>query len=745
MITTFFKKVIFSATCVLTVACNTSVQSSVDKKEATMNRYIADLMAKMTTEEKIGQTVLFSSWWDVTGPISSNDFVSQAKDGKVGAVFNALTTDFLYRMQKEVVENSRLGIPLMFGYDVIHGYRTTFPTPLAMSASWDMGAIELATRTMAKEAAADGLHWTFAPMVDISRDPRWGRVAEGAGEDTFLGSAIAKAQVKGIQGDDLESTETLLACVKHFAAYGAPVAGREYNSVDMSERQLREFYLPTYKAALDAGCETVMASFNDINGVPATSNRWLLTDILRKEWGFKGMVVTDYTGVMELINHATAKDSLDAGAQSLHAGVDMDMQSGIFMNFTKENLEKGAVSTQELDQACRRVLEMKYKLGLFKDPYRYCDSIRAKKTLKNPAFFTSALKVAQRSIVLLKNEKEVLPLTTSTSSIALIGPMAEDHRNQLGAWHTGGREETVTSIAEAFKKTYANSRLYIAKGCGFEGNDHSGFAAALSAARKAEVVVMCLGEQEFESGEAASKTDIRLAKVQRDLIREVAKLKKPMVLLLHNGRPMVISEEVKYFDAIVDVWHLGSMAGPAIASVVSGEYNPSGKLTMTVPRNVGQVPIYYNHLNTGRPVSDSKFTSRYVDCPNTPLYPFGYGLSYANFKYAPVELSRETLKKGEIVTASVSITNTSKVDGEEIVQLYIRDLVASVSRPMKELKGFQKVTIPAGATVKVTFSINEEMLRFYNSRLEHVSEPGEFALFIGGNSDTTNRTRFVLQ
>jgi beta-glucosidase len=710
-----------------------------------MDNFVSDLMSKMTTEEKIGQTVLFSSWWDVTGPISNNDFVSQAKEGKVGAVFNALTTDFLYRMQKEVVENSRLGIPLMFGYDVIHGYRTTFPTPLAMSASWDMDAIELATRTMAKEAAADGLHWTFAPMVDIARDPRWGRVAEGAGEDTFLGSEIAKAQVKGIQGKDLASTETLLACVKHFAAYGAPVAGREYNSVDMSERQLREFYLPPYKAALDAGCQTVMASFNDINGVPATSNRWLLTDLLRKEWGFNGMVVTDYTGVMELIHHSTAKDSLDAGAQALHAGVDMDMQSGIFMNYTLENLKKGTVSIQEIDQACRRVLEMKYKLGLFKDPYRYCDSVRAKNTLKHPDFFKAALQVAQRSIVLLKNEKSTLPIATSTSTIALIGPMAEDTQNQLGTWHTAGRKETVTSIAKAFQNTYTNSRIYVAKGCGFEGNDRSGFAAALSAAKKAKVVVMCLGEQEFESGEAASKTDIRLAKVQRDLIREVAKLKKPMVLLLHNGRPMAISEEVKYFDAIVDVWHLGSMAGPAIASVVSGKYNPSGKLTMTVPRNVGQVPIYYNHLNTGRPLSDSKFTSRYIDCPNTPLYPFGYGLSYANFKYAPVELSRETLKKGEIITASVSITNTSKVDGEEIVQLYIRDLVASVSRPIKELKGFQKVNIPAGATIKVSFSINEEMLRFYNSHLEHVSEPGEFALFIGGNSDTTNRTRFVLQ
>lgn len=730
------------ATVSTLIGCNDATAP----EEKQMNSFIADLMSKMTLNEKIGQTVLFSSWWDVTGPISENDNIDKIKEGRVGGVFNALTCDFLRRMQQEAVEGTRLGIPLLFGYDVIHGYRTTFPTPLAISSSWDMEMVELMARSMAREAAADGLHWTFAPMVDISRDPRWGRVAEGAGEDPFLGSAIARAQVRGIQGDDLRSPETLLACVKHFAAYGAPAAGRDYNSVDMSERHLREFYLPPYKAALDEGCQTIMASFNDINGVPATSNRWLLTDLLRKEWGFDGMVVSDYTGVLELVNHRTAIDPADAGAQALRAGLDMDMQSGIFMNYTRANYEAGKVSRQEIDDACRRVLEMKYKLGLFEDPYRYCDSVRATETLKSPALFHAAHEAAKRSIVLLKNEDALLPLRPETTrSIALIGPMARNRRNQLGAWHTGGREETVTPIDVAFAAKYPATRLFVADGCGYEGNDRSGFAEAITAARQAEVVVLCLGEQEFESGEAASKTDLRLAAVQRALIDEIARLKKPMVLLLHNGRPMLLAEEEGHFDAILEVWHLGSMAGSAIADVVAGDHNPSGKLTMTFPRNMGQIPIHYNSLPTGRPETHERFTSRYLDSPNSPLYPFGYGLSYTTFSYSPITLDRPTMTRQTSIRASVTVSNTGTMDGEEVVQLYINDPVASVSRPVRELKGFRKVAIPAGDSVTVEFEITDELLRFHNPELVYGSEPGDFTLWIGGNSQTENKQTFTLE
>lgn len=727
----------------IATSCTPKQTKSEDKE---MDKFVSELMSKMTLEEKIGQTTLLSSWWDVTGPVSNNDYAHKAKDGHVGGFFNALTCDFLYRLQKEVVENSRLGIPLLFGYDVIHGYRTTFPTPLAMSSSWDMKMIELAAHSMAEEAAADGLHWTFAPMVDIARDPRWGRVAEGAGEDTFLGSEIARAQVRGIQGNDLADTTTLLACVKHFAAYGAPVAGRDYNSVDMSERHLREFYLPPYKAAIDEGCQTVMASFNDINGVPATSNKWLLTDILRNEWGFDGMVVTDYTGIFELTNHRTAKDSADAGVQSLKAGVDMDMQSAIFMNYSMENYEKGLISIEDIDRACRNVLNMKYKLGLFENPYRYCDTLRAKRILKHPKYFEASHEVAKRSIVLLKNEENVLPISKETKVIALIGPMATNKRNQLGTWHTGGREETVTPIHEAFFKEFPQSKIIVEEGCGFEGNDRSRFAQAVAAARQADVVVMCMGEQEFESGEAASKTDLRLAAIQRELIQEVSKVNKPMVLLLHNGRPMIITEEEKIFDAILEVWHLGSMAGPAIADVVSGDYNPSGKLTMTFPRSMGQIPIYYNYLNTGRPEDvNVRFTSRYLDSPNSPLYAFGHGLSYTSFDYSAITLDKNSMKKNGVIKASVTVTNTGKYDGEEVVQMYIGDKVASVSRPLKELKGFKKVSIPAGESVEVSFEIKNELLEFYNTELVKASEAGDFDLFIGGSSLTNNHTVFTLE
>ena len=715
------------------------------KSPQDMDRFIDALIKRMTVEEKIGQLNLPGAGDIITGQGESDISPRRFERGEIGGLLNLRGVERVRNLQRVSVEKSRLGIPLLIGVDVIHGYETVFPIPLALSCTWDIPAIEKTARIAATEASADGVNWTLSPMVDICRDARWGRVAEGSGEDPWLGAEIARAMVRGYQGD-LTRNDEILACVKHFALYGAAEAGRDYNSVDMSERHLREFYLPPYKAALDEGCQTIMASFNDINGVPATSNRWLLTDLLRKEWGFDGMVVSDYTGVLELVNHRTAIDPADAGAQALRAGLDMDMQSGIFMNYTRANYEAGKVSRQEIDDACRRVLEMKYKLGLFEDPYRYCDSVRATETLKSPALFHAAHEAAKRSIVLLKNEDALLPLRPETTrSIALIGPMARNRRNQLGAWHTGGREETVTPIDVAFAAKYPATRLFVADGCGYEGNDRSGFAEAITAARQAEVVVLCLGEQEFESGEAASKTDLRLAAVQRALIDEIARLKKPMVLLLHNGRPMLLAEEEGHFDAILEVWHLGSMAGSAIADVVAGDHNPSGKLTMTFPRNMGQIPIHYNSLPTGRPETHERFTARYLDSPNSPLYPFGYGLSYTTFSYSPITLDRPTMTRQTSIRASVTVSNTGTMDGEEVVQLYINDPVASVSRPVRELKGFRKVAIPAGDSVTVEFEITDELLRFHNPELVYGSEPGDFTLWIGGNSQTENKQTFTLE
>lgn len=713
-----------------------------------MDQFLDSLMAQMTLEEKIGQTVLFSSWWDVTGPISNNNFVEEAKNGKVGAVFNALTSDFIYRMQKEVVENSRLGIPLLFGYDVIHGYATTFPTPFAMSASWDPLQIEKSCRVAAVEAAADGLNWTFAPMVDIARDPRWGRIAEGAGEDTYLGSVIAAAQVKGFQGTDLSDEETVLACAKHFAAYGVAQAGRDYHTVDISERVLRDVYLPPFKAACDAGVATYMTAFNELDGTPCSANAHLLNDILREKWGFDGFVVTDYTSIMEMVHHGNVANEKEAGEAAINAGVDMDMQSGIFMNHLVQSVEERKVDVAVIDQACRRILEMKYRLGLFEDPYRYCRPDDAKKSkIKSPKHFELAHEMARKSIVLLKNEDKLLPLNKNKlRSIALIGPMADEQKQQLGAWHTAGKAETVTSILTAFKSKLGDqTRIYHAKGCDWEGDDRSGFNEALAAARKADVVVMCMGERENMSGEAASRVHIDIPVIQKELIKAVHKTGKPVVLLLHNGRPLTITWENENLPAIVECWHLGSMAGPAIADVVFGDYNPSGKLTATFPRHLGQVPIHYNMKNTGRPYNGKDhFTSRYQDCSNDPLYCFGYGLSYSSFDYSSVTLDKATLTPEGTITATVKVTNTSAVDGEEVVQLYIRDLVGSVTRPVKELKGFKKVLIPANESVEVSFEISVNDLAFWRKDMSFGAEEGEFELFIGTNSDVKESVTFRL-
>ncbi|BDD01900.1 glycosyl hydrolase (plasmid) [Persicobacter psychrovividus] len=710
-----------------------------------MKKFVDDLMGKMTLEEKIGQTVLVASYWNVTGPVSGIDYVQDARDGKIGAFLNAQTYDFIYRLQKAVVEHSRLGIPMMFGFDAIHGYKTTFPTPLAMSTSWDLEAVKSAARITAKEAAADGLNWTYAPMVDIARDPRWGRVVEGAGEDPYLGAKIAKAQVEGFQGDELSDVGTVAACVKHFAAYGAVQAGRDYNTTEVPERALRDTYLPPFKAAVDAGVATIMTAFNDLNGVPCTGNKFLLSDVLKKEWGFKGFVVTDYTSIYEMTKHGNVKDKKEAGEVAMNAGVDMDMQSDIYKNSLLKSVKEGKVPESEIDDACRRILNMKYRLGLFQDPYRYCSKKRAKKVLQNPEHFKTARSVADKSIVLLKNDQHILPLKKEVQSVALIGPLADDQLDQLGSWYTAGRKETVTTIYKGLQNKHLKATINMAKGCDFEKNDEQGFAEAIAAAKKSDVVLLAMGERQDMGGEAASRLNIEIPAIQRKLIKEVLKLNKPTVLLLHNCRPLVITWEAENIPAILDVWHLGSEAGNAIADVLFGDYNPSGKLTTTFPRYAGQVPLFYNHKNTGRPYNpEDHFTTRYQDGTNAPLFPFGYGLSYTTFKYSHLKIDKNTLADGQTLNVSVDVTNTGNYDGHEVVQLYVRDLVGSVTRPVKELKGFQKIFLKKGETKTVHLSIKPQDLAFCRLDYSWGYEAGDFKLFVGTNSQDVLETSFKL-
>ncbi|MDR6241424.1 beta-glucosidase BglX [Aureibacter tunicatorum] len=710
-----------------------------------MDAFINDLMSKMTLEEKIGQTVLVASYWNVTGPVSEYDYVDDAKEGKIGAFLNARTSDFIYRIQKAVVENSRLGIPMMFGFDAIHGYSTTFPTPLAMSTSWDMEAFKTMAKITAKEAAADGLSWTYAPMVDIARDPRWGRIAEGAGEDPYLGIQVAKAQVEGFQGDDLSDPFTVAACVKHFAAYGAAQAGRDYNTTDVPERALRDMYLPPFKAAVDAGVATLMTAFNEIDGVPATGDKRLLTDILKNEWAFDGFVVTDYTSIYEMTHHGNVADKKEAGEVAMNAGVDMDMQSDIYKNYLLESVKEGKVNESLVDEACRRILEMKYRLGLFEDPYRYCDMERTKEVLKHPSHFEAARDIAQKSMVLLKNENDILPLSKNTKSVALIGPLADNQYDQLGAWHTAGTPETVTTILKGIEQNQPNVKVNFSQGCDFEKMDKSGFKEAIEAAKKSDVVLLAMGERQDMSGEAASRVSIELPAIQKELIKEVMKLNKPTVLLLHNGRPLAIEWEAENIPAILEVWHLGSEAGNAIADVVFGDYNPSGKLTTTFPRSLGQVPIFYNTKNTGRPFNpEDHFTTRYQDSSNDPLFPFGFGLSYTTFEYSDLKIDKTEIGADDVLNISVNVSNTGKMDGEEVVQLYVRDLVGSVTRPIKELKGFEKIAIESGKTKTVNFQIKPSDLAFTRLDYSWGYEAGDFQLFVGTNSQEVLETSFKL-
>jgi len=733
-----------------------------------MNGFVSNLMSKMTLDEKIGQLNLLTPGGGVaTGAVVNPDVESKIKAGKIGGLFGVIGVDKIRQAQELAVNGSRLKIPLIFGSDVIHGYKTTFPIPLGLSCSWDIPMIERSARVAATEATADGLSWVFSPMVDIARDPRWGRVAEGAGEDPYLGSQISAAMVRGYQGTNLAADNTLIACVKHFALYGAAEAGRDYNTTDMSRIRMYQDYLPPYKAAVDAGVGSVMSSFNEIDGIPATANKWLLTDLLRKQWGFKGFVVTDYTSINEMIDHGMG-DLQTVSALALKAGTDMDMVGEGFLNTLKKSLQEKKITQAEIDAACRRILEAKYKLGLFDDPYRYCKPEKAAKEVLSADKRQAAREFGARSTVLLKNNNQTLPLK-KTGTIALIGPLANNKTNMLGTWAVSGDNQQSIPVLDGMKAVGGNGvNILYSKGANITddsllakqanvfgpkvemgpGTPDQLLAEAVATANKADVIVAVVGEASEMSGEAASRTDISLPQSQRRLLEELAKTGKPLVVVLMSGRPLTIEKESALATSLLHVWFQGHEAGNAIADVLFGAYNPSGKLTMTFPRNVGQVPIYYSHKNTGRPQDltkpTQKFRSNYLDAANTPLYPFGYGLSYTNFSYSALQLSKTSMRPNEKITATVTVTNNGNYDGEEVVQLYIRDMVGSVTRPVKELKDFQKIMLRKGESRQVSFTITEEKLKFWNSDLKWVSEPGAFKVFVGTSSDSVKEADFTL-
>jgi beta-glucosidase len=751
------------AVMILIVSC-----SQVPKnKQSSIDNRVDSVLSLMTLEEKIGQLNLPSAGAFVTGAVESSDIAKKIEEGKVGGLFNIKTVANIKAMQQIAVEKSRLKIPLIFGMDVIHGYESVFPIPLGLSCSWDMNLIERSARIAAIEASADGINWTFSPMVDISRDPRWGRVSEGSGEDPYLGSQIAMAMVKGFQGDDLSANNTIMSCVKHYALYGASEAGRDYNTVDMSRHRMYNEYLPPYKAAVDAGVGSIMASFNEIDGIPATANKWLLTDVLRKEWGFNGFVVSDYTGVSEMVTHGYG-DLQSVSAKAVGAGLDMDMVSEGLLTTLAKSVQDGKITAKQIDEACRRILKAKFLLGLFDDPYKYCDEGRSKSEIFNAANRAEARSTAAQSFVLLKNKNNVLPIKKS-GTIALIGPLADAKENMTGTWSVAARFSESISVLEGLRKAVgANAKVVYAKGSNLDENETLEANAtmfgkslhrdkrtaaelrseAVSIAKRADIIVVAAGEAAEMSGEAASRTNIEIPETQRDLIKELLKTGKPVVLVLFTGRPLTLTWEEENVPAILNVWFGGSEAGDAIADVLFGDVNPSGKLSMTFPQNVGQVPLYYAHKNSGRPLSGpwfQKFLSNYLDVSNDPLYPFGFGLSYTNFTYSDIKLSASEITSADSLRVSIEVTNTGTRDGSEVVQLYIRDLVGSVTRPVKELKGFQKISLKAGETRTVNFTLGKQDLSFYNAELKFESEPGDFQVFIGGNSRDVKQAAFVLK
>ncbi|SEG21289.1 beta-glucosidase BglX [Flavobacterium urumqiense] len=727
-------------------------------QQKTIEQNVDALLKRMTLEEKIGQLNQYTGDNAATGPITINpNKQSEIKAGLIGSMLNVLGTQYT-RQYQELAMQSRLKIPLLFGQDVIHGYKTTFPIPLAEAASWDLDAMELSARIAATEASASGIHWTFAPMVDIARDPRWGRVMEGAGEDTYLGSKIAYARVKGFQGK-LGDLNSVMACVKHFAAYGAAVGGRDYNSVDMSERMLWETYLPPFKAALDAGAATFMNSFNDLNGIPATGNKYLQRDILKGKWNFKGFVVSDWGSIGEMINHGYVSDSKEAALAAITAGSDMDMESNAYRYNLAQLVKEKKVSIALIDDAVKRILRKKFELGLFEDPYKYSNPEREQKELNNLEYRKVAREIAAKSIVLLKNvsppgrEKSILPISKQTKTIASIGPLVKERKQNMGFWSVELPEvdydKYVISQWEGLQNKVGNTaKLLYAKGCEIEGDNKDGFAEAIAIANQADIVILSIGEKRDMSGEAKSRSNLRLPGVQEELIKAIQATGKPVVVLINAGRPLIFNWTADNVPAILYTWWLGSEAGNAIADVLFGDYNPSGKLPMSFPREEGQIPIYYNHFNTGRPAkndNESNYVSAYTDLKNSPKFPFGYGLSYTSFEYSNLKLSKNKIKSTEKIEVSLTVTNSGKVAGEEVVQLYLRDKVGSVVRPIIELKDFQKIKLNSGETKTVKFIINKEKLSFYNANLQWIAEPGDFDIMIGSSSaDIRLRDSFEL-
>ncbi|WP_343669670.1 beta-glucosidase BglX [Chitinophaga sp.] len=758
------RKRILAGLLALSIAGGTTAQIKTNQNGKQV--FINNLIKKMTLEEKIGQLNLLTSDMDVTGPFMNAGYKKDIEAGRCGSIFNAYTPQYVRQLQ-DMAMKTRLKIPLLFGYDVIHGHKTIFPIPLGEACTWDMALMEKSARISAVEASADGLQWTYSPMVDIARDPRWGRVAEGVGEDTWYGTQVAKAKVKGYQGTDLSLNNTILACVKHFALYGAVEAGRDYNTVDMSRQKMYEYYLPPYKAAIDAGVATVMSSFNEIDGIPATGNKWLLTDLLRKQWGFKGFVVTDYTSITEMMAHGVGKDEYEVGELALKAGVDMDMQGSIYTRQLAKLVADKKLTIAQIDTCVYRVLSAKYDLGLFKDPYLYCDNDRAAREILTPENRATAREIGARSIVLLKNQQQLLPLKKE-AKIALIGPLADSKRDMIGNWSAAGDYTKSVTLLEGIKQklsgagnvTYLRGAHYTSDTTLLKralqkavltaedtANSAGMLADAVALAQQSDIVVLALGESYGMSGEAASRSDISIPENQEKLLRAVYATGKPVVLVLMNGRPLTLEWEDAHIPAIVETWFLGTEAGNSIADVLFGDYNPAGKLTMTFPRSVGQIPIYYNHKNTGRPEDPSnKYSSKYLDISNEPLYPFGYGLSYTKFTYGPVQIDKNQLKQSATgnLKVSVAVTNSGNYDGEEVVQLYIRDKVSSVTRPVKELKNFKKISLKKGETQTVTFELSVNDLKFYNKDLKYVAEPGDFSVFVGGNSRDTQSADFAL-
>jgi beta-glucosidase len=747
----------FAITALLVAGCsNKIIKSSISYSKVNVLETKVDSVLKlMTLEEKVGQLNQYNGFWEITGPTPKEGQAAKKyedlKKGLVGSMLNVKGVKDVRALQKIAVEQTRLGIPLIFGFDVIHGYKTISPIPLAEAASWDLDAIKKSAAIAAEEASSVGLNWTFAPMVDISRDARWGRVMEGAGEDTYLGSKIAVARVQGFQGD-LSSNKNILACAKHFAGYAFAESGRDYNTVDVSETTLQNIIFPPFKATVDAGVRTFMNSFNELNGIPATGNSYLQREVLKGDWKFDGFVVSDWGSINEMISHGYAKDSKHAAEIALNAGSDMDMESSAYVEHLVALVNEGKVKESLIDDAARRILKVKFELGLFENPYKYCDENREKETVGSPAIQEGVLDMAKKSIVLLKNQNDLLPLKKSGQKIAVIGALANDKTSPLGSWRIAADDNTAVSVLEGLEN-YKGNQLNYAKGADvsvgrtqfiwetkINTTDKSGFEEAIAIAKQADIVVMVLGEHGLQSGEGRSRADIGLPGVQQELLEAIFKVNPNVVLVLNNGRPLAIPWADEHISAIVEAWQLGTQSGNAIAQVLYGDYNPSGKLPMTFPRNVGQVPIYYNYKNTGRPVMnepDSVFWSHYIDEKNTPLYPFGYGLSYSKFEYSDMQLTSNSFAKNGKIEVSVNIKNTGKVTGKEVVQMYIRDVIGSTTRPVKELKGFEMIELKPNETKKVVFLIDEKTIQYFTANAKWESEPGDFKVFIGGSSAKT--------